>query len=121
MATVYIRQSIQQQITVEYDYYLREAGEERAALWNRQAKDAVRKIAANPYRAGPPLLQMPANHRRILIGKTHWLYYRIEDDGANVLVYWLHGFSQESRKLTAPGLKRKASEAAKERDTGNDV
>jgi len=59
---------------------------------------------------------MPATHRRIMIGKTHWLYYRIEADGDNVLVYWMHGKQQESAKLPPSGLKRKATEAAKERD-----
>lgn len=115
MATVYTRRSVRQQFEAESNYYARTEGEERAAKWDRQVLTTLNKIAANPYRAGTPVRQMPANHRRILIGKTHWLYYRIEDDGQNVLVYWLHGFSQESRKLTPIGLKRKATEAAKER------
>jgi len=62
------------------------------------------------------LPRQPLHHRRIPIGKTHWLYYRIEDDGASALVYWMHGVSRESGKLTSPSLKREASAAAKERD-----
>lgn len=47
------------------------------------------------------MTKIPANHRRALVGKTHWLYYRIEAEGSDVLIYWLHGKQQESARLPA--------------------
>lgn len=120
MATTYILREVREQIEAEGVHYEEHEGEERAAKWDRQAKAAVRLIEANPIRAGVPVARMPGTHRRILIGKTHWLYFRVSSDGSDVLIYWIHGKSQESKKLPPSGLKRKATEATKERNSGDD-
>ena len=122
MASVYTRNRVRLQLRAEYRYYFllpdeQGGGEERANLWLRQVRAALQLVAANPHRAGVSVRFMPATHRRIMIGKTHWLYFRIEDDGS-VLVYWMHGKSQERMMLPASGLRREATTARKERDAG---
>ncbi len=122
MASYYVTVTVQAAIKAEAEYYAGKDGEARAEQFENQYLALLDRIAANPYRAGVSVPKMPASHRRTLIGKTHWLYYRI-DAGGGVLIYWMHGRSQETKKLTPSSLKRKASEASKERDssTSDDV
>jgi len=117
MISVYITLDIRAQVKAEVDFYQRTEGEERATMFEDQVTIVVNKLLANPYRVGSSVPKMPANHRRILIGNTHWWHYRIngKDDNLDVLVYWMRGKSEETRKMPASGLKRKATGAAQER------
>ncbi len=114
MNHLYVTLEVQEDVEHEVGYYFELGGEERAREFEDKYLAALRQIRDIPN-AGRVEKRMPSTYRFIGIGKAFILHYRMNQGHDDMLVYHIHGASQDTKKLSPSGLQRRATEGQKER------